>query len=222
MHFTRYAWCVPGRLVSNLHIKSWLNDFWREDNASKCRSASTHLYTDWLVVSLINQVDSTCASIMFSVSFLIAGWLLVVGDDARRCLDALVLPGWSETVCAPERRQPTMEKLPGDWENTRRQCQSRSRMITPMQARFLVLFSQYYSTLIASIRTGRFITGCQYSSQMRAVLLNQLLIDVLGCGDPMENVTQTVTLSTLTGTMGAHHGLDRDTIGWSYRPACVC
>ena len=38
---------------------------------------------------------------------------------------------------------------------------------------------------------------------------------------PQENVTQTVTLSKLTGTMGAHHGLDRDTLGWSYRTGCV-
>ena len=77
------------------------------------------------------------------------------------------------------------------------------------------------STLLASIRTGSFATGGQYSLQMRAVSLNQLMIDVLGCGDPRENVTQTETLSKLTGTMGAHHGVDRDTLGWSYRPACV-
>ena len=72
------------------------------------------------------------------------------------------------------------------------------------------------STLLASITTGRFVTGGQYSSQMRAVSLNQLMIDVLGCGDHRENVTQTVTLSKVNGTTGAHHGLDRDTRGWSY------
>ena len=77
------------------------------------------------------------------------------------------------------------------------------------------------STLPASITTGRFVTGGQFSSQMRAVSLNQLSIDVLGCGDPREKVTQSVTLSKLTGTMGAHHVLDRDTLGWSYRPVSV-
>ena len=50
------------------------------------------------------------------------------------------------------------------------------------------------STLLASIRIGSFVTGGQYSSQMRAVSLNQLMIDVLGCGYPRENVTHTVTL----------------------------
>ena len=33
------------------------------------------------------------------------------------------------------------------------------------------------------------------------------MIDVLWCGDPRENITHTVTLSKLTGTMGARHGL---------------
>ena len=55
-----------------LHIKSCLNDFNSEYNASRCKCASTPLYKDWLAVSLINQVSSTCALIMFSVSFLIA------------------------------------------------------------------------------------------------------------------------------------------------------
>ena len=78
------------------------------------------------------------------------------------------------------------------------------------------------STLFASIRTGIVVTGGQYSSQMRTVSLNQLMIDVLWCGDPREKVTQTVTLSKLNGTQRAHHGLDGDTLGWSYRPECVC
>ena len=64
---------MPDRLVSTLHKKSWLNDFYSEDNASRCKCASTPLYMDWLVVSLVNQVGSTYALIMFSVSFLIAG-----------------------------------------------------------------------------------------------------------------------------------------------------
>ena len=64
---------MPDRLVSKLHTKSWLNDFYSEDDASRCKCASTPLNNDWLVVSLINQVGSTYALIMFSVSFLIAG-----------------------------------------------------------------------------------------------------------------------------------------------------
>ena len=50
-------------------------------------------YKDWLEVSLINQVGSTCASFLFYVSFLIAYWLLMVGGVARRYLDPLVLLG---------------------------------------------------------------------------------------------------------------------------------
>ena len=53
---------------------------------------------------------------------------------------------------------------------------------------------------------------------MRAVSLNQLMIDMLWCRDPREKVAQNVTLSKLNGMMGAHNGLDRDTPGWSYRP----
>ena len=52
---------------------------------------------------------------------------------------------------------------------------------------------------------------------MRAVSLNQLMIDVLWCGYPMEKVMQTVTLSKLNGTMG-----DGDMPGWLYRPVFVC
>ena len=37
---------------------------------------------------------------------------------------------------------------------------------------------------------------------MTAVSLNQLMIDVIGCGDPREKVGQTVTLSKLTGAKG--------------------
>ena len=56
---------------------------------------------------------------------------------------------------------------------------------------------------------------------MRTVSLYQPMIDVLWCGDARENDTQTVTLSKLTGTMGAHRGLDRDSLGWSYITLCV-
>ena len=50
------------------------------------------------------------------------------------------------------------------------------------------------SSLFVSIRTGRVIIAGQDSSQMRAVSLNQLMIDVLWCGYPREEVTHTVTL----------------------------
>ena len=42
---------------------------------------------------------------------------------------------------------------------------------------------------------------------MTTFLLTQLMIDLLGCEDVMENDTQAVTLSKLTGTMGARRGL---------------
>ena len=77
------------------------------------------------------------------------------------------------------------------------------------------------STLLPSISTGRFVTGCQYSSQIRAVSLNQLIIDVLGCGDARENVTQTVTLSKLTGTMGAHQSWSGPRYPWMVKPTCT-
>ena len=35
-----------------------------------------------LVVSMINQVGRICASIVFSLSFVIAGWLVLVGGTA--------------------------------------------------------------------------------------------------------------------------------------------
>ena len=66
---------------------------------------------------------------------------------------------------------------------------------------------QCKSTLLANIRTGTFVTGGQYSSKMTTFLLTQLMIDLLGCGYVMENDTQTVTLSKLTGAMGARCGL---------------
>ena len=75
------------RGLSKLRNKSWLIDLYGEDNASTCRCAPILLYEDWLVVSLINQVDSTCASVMFSASYVIAGWLPVFDGAARRHLD---------------------------------------------------------------------------------------------------------------------------------------
>ena len=48
------------------------------------------------------------------------------------------------------------------------------------------------------------------------------MIDVLALGDPRENVTQTATLSKLTGMMGARHGLGRYVLRWSYRLVGVC
>ena len=65
---------MPDRLVSKLHTKTLLNDLYSEDNASRCSCAHPHpCMSTWLVVSLINQVGSRYALIMFSVSFLIAG-----------------------------------------------------------------------------------------------------------------------------------------------------
>ena len=64
---------MADRLLSKLHIKLCLNDFYSEDNGSRCRCASTPLYKDWLAVSLINQKGGICTAIMFSASFLIAG-----------------------------------------------------------------------------------------------------------------------------------------------------
>ena len=83
---------MPDRLVSKLHIKSWLNDFYSEYNASRCRCASTPPYKDWFAVSSIHQKGSICAAIMFSVSFLIAGCLLMVGGAVTRYLAVLMLP----------------------------------------------------------------------------------------------------------------------------------
>ena len=112
------------RGLSKLRNKLWLNDLYGEDNASRCRSAPIPLYKDWLIVSLINQVDSTRASVMFSASCLIAGWILIFVGAARQQLD---LPdvatvrrwrtssrGSSKTWCVSERSQLTMETLPGD------------------------------------------------------------------------------------------------------------
>ena len=78
-----------------------------------------------------------------------------------------------------------------------------------------------FSNMLANIRTGRFVTGGQYYTQMRANSVNQLMIDVLECGDPRKNVSLSVTLSKFTGPMEAHHDLDRDSLGWPYRPVGV-
>ena len=49
------------------------------------------------------------------------------------------------------------------------------------------------------------------------------MIGVLVCGDPRENVTQTVTLLKLTGTMRARRGLGRDLLRIDDRAdICVC
>ena len=70
------------RGLSKLRNKPWLIDLYGQDNPSRCRFAPTPLYKDWLVVSLINQVDSTCASVMFSASYLVAGY---VAPSIRWC-----------------------------------------------------------------------------------------------------------------------------------------
>ena len=51
------------------YIKSWLNDFYSEDNGSRCRCASTPLYKDWVVVSLINNNGDMCGNCVFCVAF---------------------------------------------------------------------------------------------------------------------------------------------------------
>ena len=48
------------------------------------------------------------------------------------------------------------------------------------------------------------------------------MIDVLGLEYIREKVTQSATLSKLTVTMGARHGLGRDVLGWSYILVSVC
>ena len=66
---------------------------------------------------------------------------------------------------------------------------------------------QCESTLLPNIITGTFVTRGQYSSKMTTFPLTQLMIDLLGCGYVRENDTQPVTLSKLTGTMGARRGI---------------
>ena len=77
---------MHGRGLSKVHKKSWLNDFISRVKTMQLGvDAHPHpYYKDWLVVSLINQVGSTRASFLFSVSFLIAGLLLMVGGAAGR------------------------------------------------------------------------------------------------------------------------------------------
>ena len=144
------------RGLSKLRNKSWLIDLYGEDNASRCRCAPVPLYKDWLVVSLINQVDSTCASVMFSASYLIAGWLLVFADAARRHLDLtdvaiavrLLEDGERLRVVAmrldvsPSVVSRLWRRYQETGEYTRRQGQGRSGMTTPWQDRFLVLLSR--------------------------------------------------------------------------------
>ena len=72
-----------------------MNDLYGDDNVTRCRCAPIPRYKDWLVVSLINQVDSTRASVMFSASYLIAGWILIFVGAARQHLD---LPDVARTV----------------------------------------------------------------------------------------------------------------------------
>ena len=59
-------------------MKSCLNDLYSEDNASRRKCASTPLYKEWFVVSLIKQVGSKIALIMF----LTVGCPMMVGGAA--------------------------------------------------------------------------------------------------------------------------------------------
>ena len=81
LHFNMQDICLLGNCLSYIKSHGWMI-FRVKTNASRCRRASTPLYNDWLVVSMINQVDRMCASIVFSLSFLIAGWLVLVGGTA--------------------------------------------------------------------------------------------------------------------------------------------
>ena len=47
------------RLVATLHIESWLNDFYSEDNASICNCASTPRYN--CVIHIITTLNLYCA-----------------------------------------------------------------------------------------------------------------------------------------------------------------
>ena len=141
------------RGLSKLRNKSRLNDLCGEDNASRCRCAPIQ---DWLVVSLINQVDSTCASVMFSASYLIAGWLLIFAGAARRHMGLpdvaralqLIEDGERLRVVArtlgvpPSVVSRLYRRYQETGEYTRRQGEGRSRMTTPRQGRFLVLLSR--------------------------------------------------------------------------------
>ena len=133
-----------------------MNDLYGEDNASRCRCAPIPLYKDWLVVSLINQVDSTRASVMFSAWCLIAGWVLIFVGAARQHLDlpdvarAVQLLEDGERLRVVARRldvSPSVvsrlwRRYQETGEYTRREGQGRSRMTTPRQYRFLVLLSR--------------------------------------------------------------------------------
>ena len=90
--------------------------------------------------------------IAFSVSFLIAWRLLVIGSAERRYFDplcCLIYPtarrwwmasiGSLETWCVPEHSPPTMEKSSGNWRVHREHDQGRSQMTTPRQDVFHVL-----------------------------------------------------------------------------------
>ena len=133
------------RGLSKLRNKQWLNDLYGEDNASRCRCAPIFLYKDWLVVALINQVDSTRASVMWSAWCLIAGWILIFVGAARQHLDlpdvarAVQLLEDGERLRVVARRldvSPSVvsrlwRRYQETGEYTRREGQGRSRMTTP-------------------------------------------------------------------------------------------
>ena len=144
------------RGLSKLRNKQLLNDLYGEDNVTRYRCAPIPLYKDWLIVSLINQVDSTRASVMFSASYLIARWILIFVGAARQHLDlpdvarAVQLLEDEEGLRVVARRldvSPSVvsrlwRRYQETGEYTRRDGQGRSRMTTPRQDRFLVLLSR--------------------------------------------------------------------------------
>ena len=110
------------RGLSKLRNKSWLIDLYGEDNASRCRCAPIplYMYKDWLVVSLINQVDSTYAPVICVIfdcwvapSRPIRWCCQTTLGPPRCCQSGAAARRWTsssspETWCVSERSQPTM------------------------------------------------------------------------------------------------------------------
>ena len=78
---------MPDRLVSKLHIKSWLNDSYSENNGSRCRFAPRPLYMDDGSVGsiIIKPKDQyMCGNYVFC--FVFDCWMTL---DGRWCCQAI-------------------------------------------------------------------------------------------------------------------------------------
>ena len=73
--------CLLGNCLSNIKGHGWM--IFRVKTMPLGVGEHPHPYKDWLVVSMINEVGRICASIVFSLSFLVAGWLVLVCGAAR-------------------------------------------------------------------------------------------------------------------------------------------